>query len=411
MAGGNIYVCTVGTGTAGEKSNVAEGIMAAIRHSSPPRCVLVSSSSPESIAVAEIVREGVSGDRVAEIKMISSHDDISMCRREIRSIIRGIKASSPDAIAVNPTSGTKQMTAAAVMAAVEEGISGIEFITGPRKDGVIITGQERISRVDASSIIAAATARSAVSLIESGSYDGAYRLLEPLKPLFPNACHLSCALGWWHRFAYQKAKAELDRIKERGSESLSRSRTALMRLQNSPNPSTERAADMMNFARRSLDFGHVEEALAVLYRCVESLARLQLRERFSVDETTPVEQFRAKGFDVDGRLLSKIERSADASNTFNISTSFDLMAVGPRGAVSNIYSKLRGDSRMWRILQFRNQTRYGHDTKSADAGAVESLYQRVLDASEADWHGMDRLRDAFKFPETHEIIGKEIDDA
>ena len=79
-----VYVCTVGTGTAGETSNVSEGIAAAIKFRNPEHCRLLPSASEESVAVAQIIQENVArtGISIAETDIIplTSHDDILRCR-------------------------------------------------------------------------------------------------------------------------------------------------------------------------------------------------------------------------------------------------------------------------------------------------------------------------------------------
>ena len=56
--------------------------------------------------------------------------------------------SPSDRLLVNPTSGTKQMSVAAVLAALDEEVGMVIFTVGDRADGVVKTGTERMAEVN-----------------------------------------------------------------------------------------------------------------------------------------------------------------------------------------------------------------------------------------------------------------------
>lgn len=53
-----LLILTVGTGTRGEHSNLAQGLVNTLGKLRPRLFWLVPSTSPESLAVAELVRDG-----------------------------------------------------------------------------------------------------------------------------------------------------------------------------------------------------------------------------------------------------------------------------------------------------------------------------------------------------------------
>ena len=81
---------------------------------------------------------------------IPNHDDIHECRRFAREVIAVAKLElrAEERWVVNPTSGTKQMSAGATLAALDEEVDQIDFTCGERVDGVVETGTEVVQSFD-----------------------------------------------------------------------------------------------------------------------------------------------------------------------------------------------------------------------------------------------------------------------
>ena len=79
----NLLIMTVGTGTAGKYSNLANGLRNTIKMIQPYRFWLVPSSSGDSRAVAELVSEGFSSF-AGMLGPIENPDDLVCCRRTVR---------------------------------------------------------------------------------------------------------------------------------------------------------------------------------------------------------------------------------------------------------------------------------------------------------------------------------------
>ena len=141
----NLLILTVGTGTAGRHSDLASGLRRTLELLNPRKFWLVPSTAPDSLAIADLIAEGHAsyGGRFP----LEHPDDLESSRQHIRSVIRRVRGQVKEGerLLVNPTSGTKQMTAAATLAALDEQIGDIVFTTGDRADGVVKTGTERIT--------------------------------------------------------------------------------------------------------------------------------------------------------------------------------------------------------------------------------------------------------------------------
>lgn len=151
---------TVGTGTSGRYSNLAQGLVHTIGMADPDHFWLVPSASEDSMAVAALIEESLPQILQSRLRqpedgrtlhLVSNHDSLEEARAVVGGLIRMIRQDFPDAhITVNPTSGTKQMSAGATLAALDEAVDAISFTTGERRDGVVVTGTENITPFDPS---------------------------------------------------------------------------------------------------------------------------------------------------------------------------------------------------------------------------------------------------------------------
>ena len=90
----SLLILTVGTGTAGKHSDVAQGLANTIRQVMPRKFWLVPSASVKSTPVADLIRETVADldsfapwSESTAYHAIANHDDIHECRRLVRDVI------------------------------------------------------------------------------------------------------------------------------------------------------------------------------------------------------------------------------------------------------------------------------------------------------------------------------------
>jgi hypothetical protein len=378
-----IYICTVGTGTAGMASNVAEGIMAAIHYAKPDAIILVPSRSEESLAVAEIIQEGVQDVcRYIAIEPISDHDNLLHCRREIAKIIhRADNIIAPLPIVLNPTSGTKQMTTAAVLAGIDKELEHIEYITGPRQDGVIITGQEKIAKLSARKFIAEKHYRNAFELLKSGSYHAAAKLLEPYENIYPLTYAAAKMFYYWSRFDYNNA---LHWAKHGDNLDWKETRNALNILRNADDISLERIIDISNYAfSHCIEHGEGEEGLAIIYRLVELCAKLRLKElHVDCDNLELAAITGNPDLKLKDRTIRRLQSMAEYGNLqVGLKLSLELLdGTGFAFCKDFLHNRI-----FWPVLMERNKTRYGHGTKFIDVDDARAVFKQFSQSLESEW--------------------------
>jgi CRISPR-associated protein (TIGR02710 family) len=176
-------IITVGTGTAGRYSNLAQGLVNTLSLADPAAFWLITSAHPDSLGVADLILGEIPATLRSRFRSwgdterfltIENHDSLEETRSKVAELIRKIRQDHPDAaIVVNPTSGTKQMSAGATLAALDLASDRIEFTTGKRADGVVMTGSEQITPFHSARWMAERDASLAAQLWNSGFHGAA----------------------------------------------------------------------------------------------------------------------------------------------------------------------------------------------------------------------------------------------
>jgi len=401
MKKNKIYVCTVGTGTAGYGSNIAEGIMSAIRFAAPAKTLLLPSSSEDSVAVAEIVKEGTAQVAQSEIIRLSEHDDLERCRMEIERILKQFKTPE-NILFLNPTSGTKQMTTAAVLAAIDLEIENIEYITGPRENGVIITGKEEITTLNAKKFIAGKHAESAKKLIENNAAGAALMLLESYRDILPAHFAAAGMLHAWRRTDYSAALRFAAEMKNT-NRYWRKASTLLSQLRNAPSLSLERIADIANYAELCIKVQEPEEALAVIYRLVEMSAKFILL-KMNID-AEKLESFDAVTGHPDLNLSQHVLTQLQAMNkhkTFLLGLRLSLEILESTDCC--FVTDFLKNKTNWATLQKRNRTRYGHGSEFINIGEVENLFSTFIKTAQQQWPEFQMISKNIKYPSIEELL-------
>ncbi|MBA2660917.1 MAG: TIGR02710 family CRISPR-associated protein [Bradymonadaceae bacterium] len=210
-------------------------------------------------------------------------------------------ASSADAV-VDFTSGTKAMSAALFSAAYEAGVEIINYVTGERSQGRVISGTGRMVTTRPRRLRARDSLREGLRLFNTGDYLAALHAANELaKVATPNLPHqgetrallqtASAAFLAWDRFQIAEALEHLNAL---GTEHTELSGKALMgkkpreerkahlyKIKNSP-LCLERLAELVANAKRRDKHGNYDDALARLYRAIEYMAQLRLFEQFGL---------------------------------------------------------------------------------------------------------------------------------
>lgn len=271
-----LLILTVGTGTAGPKSNLVEGLRNTIRLIAPRAFWLVPSTSEDSQLVADYVRENNPAfspfSQADTYGSIPSPDDLENCRAQLRSVIAHVRTHlrPGERILINPTSGTKQMSAGATLAALDENIGNIVFTVGQRSDGVVITGTEHIASFDASAYFRERDFALANNLFSAGSFFAAAQILKPHALALPKAHGTALVYHDWQHFDYEAA---VEHAKGGNLGDLRASFATRMQHAKSATPSPLILSDLLTWSDYALRKGYAANCLMLAYKALEYGAR------------------------------------------------------------------------------------------------------------------------------------------
>ncbi len=204
---------------------------------------------------------------------------IAEVRRELRS---------GEKLLVNPTSGTKQMTAAATLASLDEGIGEILFTVGERSDGVVKTGTERLTSFDAANYFRDRDLTQAREALELGAFAASEHFLRPHRVQLVREHAIAECLVYWQRQDYVPAATAAARF----DEALRRHLSALADDVARAHPSAGVVADLLAWADHFIFIRDADTSLGLSYKALELAARLRLHELTGTRPPYPLAEVR-----------------------------------------------------------------------------------------------------------------------
>lgn len=249
-----LLILTVGTGTAGKHSDLASGLRRTLELLTPRRFWLVPSTNPDSLAIADLLAENQPA--FAGCFPLEQPDDLEICRQHIRNVISQARSDvrEGERLLVNPTSGTKQMTAAATLAALDEQVGDIVFTTGERADGVVKTGTERITAFDPAVFFRDRDLALAREFFNAGDFYAAERLLRPHNQTLTKEWTTAHTCHHWRRLDYERAKVYEKRFSTRFPRDV--------------------IADILAWSAHALRHHDPDTSIRLTYKALEHAARL-----------------------------------------------------------------------------------------------------------------------------------------
>jgi hypothetical protein len=373
----SLLILTVGTGTAGKHSNVAEGLARTLNRCAPRLFWLVPSASEKSRPVADLIRESVEcpgafrpWSTAEPYRTIADPDDIHQCRSVLREVIaEARKQLKPgERLIVNPTSGTKQMSAGATLAALDEEVDQIDFTSGERVDGVVKTGTEVVQSFDLRGFLFQRDLRTAAELFHYGAFYAAARLLKGYaQPEAVRSRETALCLHEWQRMNYPKAASHAARF----SEDL---RAHLNALAQADAFSAPLLGDLLAGADELLRWGDCEEALARYYRGAEQAAKVRLAEAHSIRSPYRLESV-LDILPAGCRLAEDLRRWGSWNGVILLTAqkAWDVLDACDDPMAKTYFA----DQKLQYGLQRRNESMYGHGQEPVEAGQVHAVCDRL----------------------------------
>ncbi len=404
-------IVTVGTGTRPDV-NIVRPLVKTVKESHPDYALFIASKDSRKHAenIAKILRLDPSK---WSLKVLSQFDDVEGVFLEVCETIRSMvrRGFTPADIQVDFTSGTKAMSAGAVLAAVHENCDSLKYITGKREAGVVKDGTERFVSLYPHAIFANYEIKTAVELIKKLRFQPAIDTLENINPdllgeqrkkFLSSLIAVAHAYDYWDRFDHIKFKAAIKKADSgfhelkpfKVKEDVANRVHAIGELLKRENTtfSEDVMIDLFNNAERRAMEGRYDDGLARLYRLTEMLAQHLLRNRYGID-TGDVELSKTPA---PLRETLKAHRDATDENKIKIGlkSSYELLAALGEEAGKKYVS----DNKFKHLLNERNITILAHGSKPVTERLYRKLRDKVLGLLKAEIRDFELKAQKLNFP-------------
>lgn len=295
-----VLLMTVGTGTRADV-DIAKPLVKSIRNSRPDlTCLIVTDTSKEH--GRRICREmgWTDGDGQWMMRRLPDPDNFEKVFLFVNETIREIagKGYSTEDIEVDFTSGTKAMSAGALLAAVFNRCRTAKYITGERRAGIVADGTEEFRTISPSRVFALHDIRLAEEMVRHLRFAAAEAILAALKQeglakenTLPINELIAVVRGYsaWEIFDHRTAFNSLRNLASAKDQlsPLAPTPDALAMLERLCRRTHDTAVDLLadlfnNAARRGYE-GKYDDAVARLYRLTELFAQHILSREFQID--------------------------------------------------------------------------------------------------------------------------------
>jgi CRISPR-associated protein (TIGR02710 family) len=301
-------------GTLNKALIISVGIGPGIEHSID---ISIKQHNPELIIFicsersTETLEREVQGIKIKKFPnsqiVLVDEEDFEKAFDQIKDTVEALMRSgySSKEIFVDFTAGTKVMSAALVVAAVIYHLEGITYVTGKRdRDGRVLSGSEKVVTINLERVIRLTSFKKDIpAYFNAYQYKASLDIIEGCKNLgellskeerkqVEETESLVKGYQQWDRFNHDEALIELNKINQENlkmnieflselieeRKRLSKRVYHLQLKDNLPTPSL--LVDLLENARRRVEEGNYDEAVARLYRAIEAAAQLHLVETY-----------------------------------------------------------------------------------------------------------------------------------
>ncbi|MEO0053938.1 MAG: TIGR02710 family CRISPR-associated CARF protein [candidate division WOR-3 bacterium] len=404
-----LFIATVGIGRADE--DIIPPLTESIREASPDFLLLLVTqrSKPKG---EEIVKNLDRSRDNYQIHPLSADEwDVEALFKEMYEVVYRLikeRAIAPQDVICDFTTGTKPMSAALAFVAVRLGLGRLKYIKVRRNEcGYAVSGTERTITFEPHGFQASLMLRSALELMYHYRFDSVLQILEglqegllnePERRLKQALTKLAYAYAGWDlfdhcRFASNYRQAEPEKIPELADFMVSDETVDLLdelgRKGRQGKYCELMVVDLLNNARRRIEEGKYDDALARLYRTCELIAQLRLRARGIDNSNVELDKVPEKS-----RRWLENYRTREGRIEIGLAKSYQLLTEMD----DELGKRFTGDPELQAILNERNYYILAHGCKPIAGRTAEKLLEKVEGIAKSFVAEFQRKRELLKFP-------------
>ncbi len=405
----SLFIATVGIGT-GPEADITKPLIKSIIEANPT--FLLFFATPESETNAQkIINELKRDSKNSKICVLKSKDDIEAIFKEMNDeIIKFWEQDyNPSETIVDYTTGTKPMSAALSLVATKFRCGRLKYISVKRgADRKVIEGSERTITFEPLGIFASYTIDNAVELIKRYRFESAIALLEPLptgllsdseKLLADNLIKIARAYNYWDKFEHIKFAGQYKQIEFKhpflkGFEVSDKTVELIHTIgktirENKISHFT--IVDLINNAKRRIEEGKYDDAVARLYRVVEMLAQWRLEYKYKQNSGDIRIDYVPKKSQ---EWLIKYKDNRDGKIKISLHKDYQLLEDydDELGKEFNKDDKLKG------LLKERNESILAHGTRPITKEVSENFFEYVIQYGKKYIDKFEEIQKELTFP-------------
>ena len=409
MAKDTAMLITVGTGIGGTQEateSLAHGILHAIVHNNPKKVVLFGSeASKKTVDSLKIQYEQEENEELdfAEFIEIPEIDSFKKYFTEIKSKIQELEDEYK--IIIDYTSGTKTMTMSAAFASMLYHKKLI-FVTGERENGIVKKGTEELNSQNLYLVYDELMISKIKELFNSNRFEAGKVLLDDVvgsseeKEVFTK---LFDSYSAFDNVDYETAKdsfdvklfkehwPELEKDFQKNAKALN-----ILNVKGHNLKCFYVLASMLNNARRRAEEHKYDDAIARLYRSLELIAQIKLKDYNVTTSNVDINQLKGK---VDENYLNVLEAARDKNEgKIKIGLTQDYILLNHLDDELGSFYK-ENEKLIQNSLKFRNQSILAHGLESQNSEQYDEFKSIVFDAAKVLKSDIENYISETEFPE------------
>ena len=377
-------IITVGTGIGADKNeavkSLAQGIVKSIKSNNPDYIAFFVTEESKRETVPEIEKELLDLPEREEV-LIKDMNDVNGVYEEVSKKLRELKEKGYDLV-VDFTSGTKAMSAGAVLAATSENAT-ISYVAGKRVGGKVVRGEEQVLSYSPVKGMVDSEIKILRELFNTYQYESCMEVIKRIEEMTSDPeiterlrryRQLVEGYSLWDRFDHKKA-LEILRTFDHSIVNIERNKKILLKMERENYENYDLLiADILNNARRRMEEGKYDDAVARLYRTVELIAQYRLKMKYEID-TSNVDTWHLKTLGMERKVLEKYEELRDEKGKIKLGLKKDFELL--KDLNDGLGLKFLEDEGMENLLGKRNQSILAHGLTPVKREDAEKMISKV----------------------------------
>lgn len=410
-----VLLMPVGTGFGGTQEsadNLAFGLLFLIKQEKPDNIVFFASELSKKTTLKSLKQQykeetGEEINKISRFITIKDIDDFQEFYKKISNQINDYKNYN---IKIDYTSGTKTMTMAASIAASENNLELI-FVSGKRGNkNIVEKGTEFIRRQNLSKVHFDKTINDVQECFNHYRFKEGIDLLDNLADTGVDGLEfikkvnalLLATYNYWDNFNHQVANVAFSNgfIKKLSDNQVKANHKALNIICDENNPLNQKyaLASMINNAIRRSEEGKYDDAIARLYRCMELISEIILKEYDINPRDVDVNKVKEISENAHKNIMGKLIRGHNSQLRMpGVDSNFMLIhELNGFNKVGQYYYDNR--DKFINALQLRNNSILAHGLEMMDEDDYNEFEELILNLAELIDENMDKYIEETRFP-------------